>query len=406
MIEISNVLTLTGERKSFLIKSNDTVKLDATNLIAFPGLIDPHVHFRVPGQEYKEDWCSAAAATLRGGYTTVFDMPNNLPPCITQARLVEKKELINRQLQAVDIPLRYQLYLGADKNHFDEIYKVKKEIIGIKVFMGSSTGDLLMDDESSLHAAFAIATKLNLVVAIHAEDEEMIQQRRLKYKSHASHYIHSEIRSPEVAAKAVAKVIELVKLYGTRAYILHVSSISELELIAKAKKAGLPIFAETSPHHLFLDTDAYTKLQGKAQMNPPLRSKEHRLALFEAIHEGVIDTIGSDHAPHTLAEKSKPYGESPSGVPGIETNLPLLLNAYNQGLLSLNEIVALTCYNIQKLFNLEANEDLVLVDLNQEKVVDQSKLKTKCGWSPFADWKLKGWPVYTIFNNRIYNLQK
>ena len=335
----------------------------------------------------------------------VFDMPNNLPPCITRERLLEKKALIEKQLQEAQIGLRYELYLGADKNHFQEIHRVKNEVVGVKVFMGSSTGDLLMDDESSLHAVFAIAAQCDIVVAIHAEDEEMIRARTLQYAHQTAYAIHSLIRTPEVAAAAVKKVIELVSLYGTRAYILHVSSIPELELIQQAKKQGLPVYAETSPHHLFLNTDAYEDLQGRAKMNPPLRSKEHQAALVQAIHEGVIDTIGSDHAPHMLDEKARPYGQCPSGVPGVETNLPLLLNAHHQGIFSLEEIVRLTSFNARRLFSIPDHHDWVLVDLSLTKTVSPTMLKTKCGWSPFDGQILTGWPVFSVIKGRLYDLQ-
>lgn len=390
--------------KVFNIPSEEDEVIDGAELTAFPGLIDPHVHFRTPGEEYKEDWRTAAKATLKGGYTTVFDMPNNIPACITRQRLHDKKAIIEQQLKDVGLPIHYDLYLGADKNHFDEVHSVLGEVIGVKVFMGSSTGDLLMDDDSSLHAVFSIAAHLDLMVAVHAEDECMIQERTKKYAGEKSHHIHSVIRTPEVAARAIEKAIYLSRLYGTRLYILHVSSIPELELIRAAKKEGLSVYAETSPHHLFLNDSFYEKLAGKAQMNPPLRSKEHQPALFEAIHEGVIDTIGSDHAPHTLDEKSGLYGQCLSGVPAMETNFPLLLNAYSQGKISLPEIVKLTSQKVKQMFNYTGSNDVILVDLQKLKTVEESQLKTKCGWSPFAGWELQGWPAYAIIDERLIAL--
>lgn len=388
-----------------VVQDGLSLEIEAAHLTLFPALIDPHVHFRVPGQEYKEDWRTGARAALRGGYTTVFDMPNNKPACITRERLHEKKSLIDTQLKEAGLPLHYELFLGADKSHFDEIPRVRDEIIGLKVFMGSSTGDLLMDDDSSLHAAFAIAAHCDLMLGIHAEDECLIQERQKLFAKNSTHAAHSVIRSPEVAAKAIEKVIALVRLYGTRVYILHVSSIPELELIRAAKKEGLPVYAETSPHHLFLNTDAYAHLHGRAQMNPPLREAMHQEALFAAIADGVIDTIGTDHAPHTLCEKDKPYGESPSGVPGIETNLPLLLNSYHQGRLTLQTIARLTSVRIKEIFHYKGFDDLILIDLNKQKKVIERELKTKCGWSPFAGYDLKGWPVYSILNNAVINLE-
>ena len=389
-----------------IINDGKTDVIDAGHLTLFPGLIDPHVHFRTPGQEYKEDWRTASRATLRGGYTTVFDMPNNQPACIDVERLKAKRALINQQLQEAGLPIHYELYLGADKNHLDQISEVRRDIIGVKVFMGSSTGDLLMDDDSSLHAVFSVAAHLQLTVGIHAEDESMIRARTAQYAGETSYSVHSIIRSPEVAAAAIRKVISLVKLYGTSVYILHVSSIEELTLIREAKAAGLPVYAETSPHHLFLNTTCYASLHGKAQMNPPLREPQHQPALFKAIHDGTIDTVGSDHAPHTQDEKSRPYGQCPSGVPGIETNLPLLLNAYHAGHLTLAEILKLTYTRIQTIFNYKSNNDFILIDLQKEKVVRDQDLRTKCGWSPYAGQRLKGWPTYGIVNQTVYDLEQ
>ena len=271
--------------------------------------------------------------------------------------------------------------------------------------MGCSTGNLVIDDDESLHAVFKLAADNNLIVAVHAEDEHLMRENAKQYNFPQPYQTHSLIRNEEVAARAVEKAIALSHLYMTKLYILHVSTLEELALIKQAKAKKIPVFAETTPHHLFLNTGYYKTLQGKAVMNPPLRSKEHQQALFKAIHEGVIDTIGSDHAPHTLEEKNQPYGCCPSGVPGIETTLPLLLNAYHQQLLSLPEIIALTSANAKKIFQLPDNTDHVLVDLAKIANVDESILKTKCGWSPFMDMTLKGWPAYTILNNKIFDLK-
>ena len=190
-------------------------------------------------------------------------------------------------------------------------------------------------------------------------------------------------------------------------YILHTSTQQEIDLIALAKEEGLPVFAETTPHHLFLNLTDYACLKGKAVMNPPLRSTEHQIALFSAIKSGIIDTIGSDHAPHTSEEKARPYGMCPSGVPGIETTLPLLLEAYHQDLLTLNNIVDLTSRRAKKIFDLpDYTQDCVLVDLSLAKRVEDQRLSTKCQWSPFAGRLLRGWPVTTILKGRIYDLEK
>lgn len=386
------------------IPSHDEVVIESSSLTVFPALIDPHVHFRTPGHEYKEDWRTAAKAAICGGYTTVFDMPNTMPPTVTAELLKEKKSLINSQLQDVGIALRYELFFGADKNHLDQIAPVKNEVIGVKVFMGCSTGNLVIDDDESLHAVFEIAAKNNLLVAVHAEDEHMMRARKEQFKNATDYAVHSRIRDVDVAASAVEKAISLTRKYGTRLYILHLSTAPEIELVKKAKQEGLPVFAETTPHHLFLNEHAYKNLQGRAVVNPPLRAEEHNVALFAAIHAGIIDTIGSDHAPHTPAEKAKPYGECPSGMPGIETTLPLLLNAHHQGLLSLAEVVSLTSKRAREIFHLPMNDDVVLVDLNKKAEVTEQQLQTKCGWSPYAGRMLQGWPVYTILRDRCFDL--
>lgn len=403
MINIINVTTLDGQKKDIHIPSSTNLQITADGLTLFPGLIDPHVHFRTPGLEHKENWHSAAKAALAGGYTTVFDMPNTLPPTITQENLQVKKKLIDTQLREANLPLRYDLFFGADKNHLQEIALVNQDTIGIKVFMGCSTGNLVIDDDESLQAVFEIAAKHHLIVAVHAEDETRIQSQKKKY-AHAHHYTdHSKIRDIETATIAVAKAIELTKRYGTRLYILHVSSSAEIALIRKAKAEGLPVYAETTPHHLFLDEHSYTQLHGKAVVNPPLRAEREHEALLNAIKEGVIDTIGSDHAPHTVAEKSLPYGACPSGMPGIETTLPLLLTASLAGKLSLDDVIRLTYTRAREIFNIPFNDDVVLVDMNHEQAVQNHLLHTKCGWSAFEGKILRGWPVYTIVDGFVFN---
>ena len=403
MVTFVDAKTLTGSSTTFSVSNRSDQKIDASQFVVFPGLIDPHVHFRTPGLQEKEDWQTGAQAAVRGGYTTVFDMPNTIPPTITADLLRDKKELIDSQLQACHIPLRYKLFFGADKNHLDEIPKITHDAIGIKVFMGCSTGNLVIDDDESLHAVFAIAAQQNLIVAVHAEDEHLINLRKQQF-AHAKNYSgHSEIRNEEVAAVAVEKAINLCRQYGTRLYILHSSTIDEINLIRDAKKLGLPVFAETTPHHLFLNTSFYKDLKGKAVVNPPLRDEKHQIALWEAVIDGTIDTIGSDHAPHLPAEKQREYGSCPSGMPGIETTLPLLLNACNEGNISLSKIIELTYTNPKSIFNLPTNSDKVLVDLNLTQEVKNANLKTKCGWSSFEGKTLKGWPKYTIIENQVFS---
>lgn len=403
MLFIRNIKKLAGNVIDLSLRSSISQELDAAGLLMLPAVIDPHVHFRTPGMEYKEDWRTGAKAAIRGGCTTVFDMPNTIPPTITSELLTEKKQLIDTQLREVGVELRYQLFFGADKSHFAEIPKVKDRVIGIKVFMGCSTGNLVVDDDESLHAVFSIAAQNNLLVAVHAEDEALMHQKRKAYTGSMNYAAHSILRDTEVATRAVAKAIALSKQYQTRLYILHVSTADEVALIRDAKKAGIRVYAETTPHHLFFDTSAYQHLSGKAVVNPPLRDAIHKAALIEAIQQGVIDTIGSDHAPHTLSEKERQYGECPSGMPGIEFTLPLLLDAHQRGLFTLEQIVALTSQRAKDIFGLIQNEDIVLVDL--EKIATVQHTHSKCRWTPYEGLTLQGWPIYTILNGRVFDCQ-
>jgi dihydroorotase len=404
MITIKNAFTLEGSITTVSLPSQEEKVIKADGLTLLPALIDSHVHFRTPGLEHKETWETAAKAAIDGGITTVFDMPNTLPPTITLERLQEKKALISGQLKKIGIPLRYGLYLGADKTHFDEIARCKGHIVGIKVFMGSSTGGLVMDDDSSLHAIFSLAASHDLLLAVHAEDEALIHERQAHFQGKIEPRAHSEIRNDEVAFRATRKAIELARLYKTRLHILHVGTQREIDIIKQAKNERLEVTVETTPHHLFLTVDDYEKLGTKVQMNPPLRTKDDQAALWHAIHEGVIDTIGSDHAPHTLEEKGLPFGLAPSGIPGVETTLSLLLDACNQGKITLKQVIRLMRERVIEIFRIDANDDYILVDMKKKREIYEHSLKTKCGWSPYTGRQLQGWPVYTILKGRVYEL--
>ncbi len=399
MIEIEKVQTIEGRIIDVKIDGEKRV-IKPQNLTLFPALIDPHVHFRTPGAEHKENWETASRAAIAGGVTTVFDMPNNTPSCISKERLEKKRALIDSQLK---IPLRFGLYLGADQNHLDEIGKVKDQIVGLKIYMGSSTGDLLMNDPKALEKAFRIAAENDVLIAVHAEDEDLIKERTSSCKAalHLGAAAHSIIRNSEVAAAAVARALSLSQKYGTRLYVAHVSTQEELDLIREAKMKGLPVYAEATPHHLFLNTSLYEKMGSRALVNPPLR--EENTPLWKAIHDQTIDTIGTDHAPHTLEEKDRPYGSAPSGFPSIELYFPLLLNAYHEKKISLAQIVSLTHTRPQEIFRWQPNSDVVLVDLEEIRTVEDRHLYTKAKWSPYTGMTLKGWPRYTILKGKVYD---
>lgn len=333
-------------------------------------------------------------------------MPNNTPSCFSYERLEEKQKLIDAQLKNVGIPLRYHLYLGADQNHLEEIEKAKSKMIALKIYMGSSTGDLLLNREKSLDEAFKLAALHDVLVAVHAEDEELLQQNKISMGALKTASFHSQIRNPEVAKRAVAQAIALAEKYQTRLYLVHVSSQIELDLIRKAKRKGVQVFAEAAPHHLFLNDTAYEFLGTKALVNPPLREEKDQKALWEAIQDGTIDTIGTDHAPHTLEEKNLPLEKAPSGFPSIELYLPLLLNAYNEKKISLEQIISLTHTRPQEIFRLPESGDRVLVDLKKRKTVEDRSLHTKAKWSPYVGKTLQGWPRFTILKGKVYDLEK
>jgi dihydroorotase len=404
MITIRNVRGLDDSVRDFTIDSDEDQVIDAEGrLVLLPALVDTHVHFRTPGHEHKEDWKTAAAACVRGGVTRVFDMPNNNPPCTTEKALYEKKNLIDAQLKEAGIPLRYNLYFGADSSTLEQLAKVRKEVIGLKIYMGSSTGGLVMDDESSLDRAFQLAAQENVLVAVHAEDEEILKANAEAYKGQTDPSVHSKVRDREAAIRATEHAIRLAEKYDAQLLICHVSTAEELELIRQAKKRGLLVYAEVCTHHLFLSEGDYKHLQSYLLVNPPVRTVADQEALWRGINDGTVDFIGTDHAPHTIDEKEQPYGKAPSGLPGVETLLPLLLNAAHNKKVSLDRIVSLTHVNAEQIFSLERNQDFVLVDLEMEKAVSNADLKTKCRWSPYDGMVLKGWPVYTILEGKVYS---
>lgn len=403
MITLKNVKTLDGQIYTHQVDSAIDQVIDGKgNLTLMPALIDPHVHFRTPGAEQKENWESGAQAAIAGGVATVFDMPNNDPACNTREAMLAKMKQIDQQLAKIGIPLRYKLYFGVDEKHVEEISFVKDLLVGIKIYMGSSTGNLVMENEKALDRAFQLAAQEDLIISVHAEDEKILKKQQALYANQSDPAVHSKIRDRSAAIKATEQAIGLTEKYGGQLFVLHVSTKEEMDLIRQAKSRELLVYAEVTPHHLFLTEKDYAQWGTLVQMNPPLRTQADQEALWEGIHDGTVDTIGSDHAPHLLQEKNLPYGQAPSGVPGIETTLPLLLNAYHEEKISLEKIISLTRFNIQDIFRLEPNSDVILIDLEKSQTVQNNLLKTKCGWSPFAGRTLKGWPVYTIVQGKVF----
>lgn len=385
------------------IAETGTQEKDCTGLFVLPGLIDMHVHFRDPGFPKKEDFASGSAAAAAGGITTVIDMPNTNPPTLTCEALEEK-----RKIAASKSLVNFGFFFGLTYDNFEEI-KRAPNIAGIKVYMGSSTGDLLVANMNVIEKLF----QLGKFIIVHAEDENIIRENMEKYKDSQDPSVHSLIRSPSAAYEAVKSVLHLAKKYEARIHITHISTADEIEELRKFQ--GPLVSCDVTPHHLYLTQSAYAERGNFVKVNPALRSNKDRQALWKGLRDGVISAIASDHAPHTKEEKEQSYNNAPAGVPGVETMLPLLLDSVNHGELSLRDIAKLISENPARLLGIKGkgkieagfDADFVLVDINREMIVGERPFFTKCGWSPFIGWKLKGWPVMTMVGgNVVYEGEK
>lgn len=388
---ITEIGTLTATQKDAVIEANGTTVL--------PGLIDPHVHFRQPGGEAKEDWTTGSRAAARGGFTTVLDMPNTTPPLTNPETLAEKRRL------AANSIVNYGFHFALTRDNINVLEEMP-DVHTIKLFLGRSTGNLFVDPALLADAFIHLPHVLFL---IHAESEACLERRAAMAIPMTDPAIHSVLRDRTCALEAMQQVLELLRVHARPVYFCHISTREEVELIRAAKADGLPVFAEVTPHHLFLDERTYAQLGIRAKVNPPLRTLEDSIALLEALNDGTIDTIGTDHAPHLVSEKQLPYTEAPAGLPGLETALPLMLNAVSQGLITLQRVVQAMAERPAEIFGLMrkgiitvgADADFTLVDPGLQKEVVGQELQTKCGWSPWEGSTLAGWPVMTIVNGNV-----
>jgi dihydroorotase len=359
-----------------------------------PGIIDPHVHLRDPGFPQKETVETGTKAALAGGVTTIFDMPNTAPAVLSKEAFEQKKTLYEKNAQC-----QWKLFVSATKNNFDFLENLDdKRVAGIKIYLGSSTGDLLVEEESLIYKTFKFIARKKWVLSIHAESEVILKKARAEFKGDMTDPAsHSKIRPVEAASESVKMCIDLCRKTGARINICHSSTEAELNLIEEAKKEGLPVSCEIAPHHLFLSTDDYEKFGTRVQMNPPLRSPENIEGCWEHLKKGTIDMIATDHAPHTLEEKDTPFPKAPSGIPGLETSLPLMLSAYHEGKLSLNDITKMMSANAAKIWNLNRGEiaegkeaDLIILDFSKSWKIEKLQLQTQCGWSPWENFSTPG----------------
>jgi dihydroorotase len=367
----------------------DALTIDAGNKLLMPGIIDDQVHFRDPGLTHKGDIFSESRAAAAGGVTSFMDMPNTSPPALTLDLLEEKYSMASRNSL-----INYSFYLGASNSNIAEINKINPaNICGVKVFMGSSTGNMLVDSENALAAIFSESP---VIVAVHCEDEDTVRQNSMLYRQKFGEDVpascHPAIRSVEACYKSSAKAVELAAKYGTKLHVLHLSTAKELDLFENSSENRIPeITAEACVHHLWFSDSGYEKLGNRIKCNPAIKSANDRDALREAVKNGKITVVATDHAPHTADEKRKKYFEAPSGLPLVQHSLSAMMEMHLQGIFSLFDIVERMCHCPAKLFNIRRRgyiregyyADLTLVDMNAGYSPCSSNILYKCGWSPF-----------------------
>jgi len=381
------------------IQTHVDVTIDAKGLHLIPGVIDDQVHFREPGLTHKEDLGTASRACAKGGITTFLEMPNTVPATTSRERLAEKLALAAKKSL-----VNYGFYMGATPNNLEEL-QLATDTPGIKIFIGSSTGDLLVDSQDALERIFA---ETSLPLTAHCEDEATVRANAQRFAGITDVAVHSRVRDHAAAVIATRRALDLAKRHRHRFHVLHVSTAQETELLAD--HAGL-ITAEACPHHLLLNVADYGRLGTLAQMNPSLKTSADNEALWQALQSGLIQVIATDHAPHTWEEKQQPYPQSPSGMPNVENSLALMLNEVNRGRCTLETIVHAMCDAPARVWDIVGkgrieegfNADLVLVDMNREQEIRHENQLTKCGWSAWHGETLKGWPVQTwVMGHQVF----
>lgn len=373
--------------------------LDLTGLHVLPGVIDTQVHFREPGAEHKEDLESGSRAAVMGGVTAVFEMPNTKPETTDAERLADKVRRATGRMHC-----DFAFFVGATPHNIDDVPALEQlpGSAGIKVFRGSSTGDLLVEDPADLERLFA---KLGRRASFHSENEARLRAR-LGVRREGDPSSHPEWRDPQTALEATQELVGLAERHGRRIHVLHISTAEEMAFLADHKDL---VSVEVTPHHLTLgDAEHYARLGNLIQMNPPVRDAAHRDALWQAVATGVVDILGSDHAPHTLEEKAKAYPSSPSGMAGVQTLVPVMLDQVSRGRMSLARFVDLTSHGPARLFDLAGkgriaagyDADLTIVDLKRRETITNRWIASRCGWTPYEGMTVTGWPVGALVRGR------
>ena len=399
-VHLADIGIRAGRVAALGVLSTDTADAvtDCRGLHILPGVIDTQVHFREPGLEHKEDLASGSLSAVMGGVTGVFEMPNTNPLTVSRETFEDKIRRATGRMHC-----NFAFFIGGTHENAAELPVLERlaGCAGVKVFMGSSTGSLLVPDDEGVGAILKV---INRRAAFHSEDEYRLEERKpLRVPDDPTS--HPVWRDPEAALRSTKRLVALAHKYGKRIHVLHISTAEEMAFLADHKDVAT---VEVTPHHLTLDETAYTRLGTLAQMNPPVRDKAHRAGIWAGVHNGVVDVLGSDHAPHTLAEKQKPYPNSPSGMTGVQTLVPLMLDHVNAGTLSLERFVDLSSHGPSRIFNIARkgriavgyDADLTIVDLKRRETITNRWVASKAGWTPYDGVTVTGWPVGTIVNGR------
>lgn len=390
-----------------ILHRENAEEIDGSGKIIIPGIIDDQVHFREPGLTHKAEIYTEARAAVAGGTTTFMEMPNTKPPALTQEALQQKYD------RAASVSLaNYSFFMGASNENIEEVLKTdKSNVCGLKIFMGSSTGNMLVDNEKVLDALFA---KVPMLIATHCEDEQIIRERTAMYYNRYEDDIpfsaHCEIRNEEACYKSSSLAIELARKHNTRLHILHISTADELELFTNE----IPLYekritAEVCVHHLYFSSDDYKDLGSRIKCNPAIKAPHHKAALLKALIDDRLDIIATDHAPHTMAEKLQKYMDAPSGLPLVQHSLDIMLDFYKKGKISLEKVVEKMSHAPAICFEIEERgfiregyyADLVMVDLNAEHTITKESIHYKCGWSPLEGKKFGTKVLKTFVNGNI-----
>ncbi len=404
---IEGDILVKGDRIEKVAPSISHPEAEITNVrgnFVIPGIIDDQVHFREPGLTHKANIATESRAAAAGGVTSFMEMPNTKPSCLNQELLQAKYDRASETAM-----VNYSFFMGASNDNIEEVLKTdRKTVCGVKVFMGSSTGNMLVDDRQTLDQLFS---KVDMLIATHCEDEQTVRNNVAKAKelNQNSAIYHPIIRDVEACYKSSSMAIELAKKHGTRLHILHISTAKELELFRNdIPMKDKRITSEVCVHHLFFDDAYYHALGNKVKCNPAIKSASDREALIAALKDGRLDVIATDHAPHTVEEKAKPYFDAPSGLPLVQHSLTLILDYYHKGTFSLEFIIDKMCHKVADMFDIAdrgyidegKKADLVIVDANKSWTITKDNVYYKCGWSPIEGFDMKGKVISTMCNGQ------